>query len=124
MPNTAKGAPYPADTAIPDGPAAVQALAEHLDTRVPYARCSGVKPVVVSSGTVGTATVDFPAGMFTSTGSPIVAHLTIRSGSGALLDATTRVYTAPTTAGMGISLSNVTAYGTYDVYWTAEQDTP
>lgn len=63
MPNTAKGAPYPADTSIPDGPGAIQALAEHLDSRVPTALEVGSTGAIGGSGT---ATVTFTAGLFSS----------------------------------------------------------
>ena len=70
MPNTASGIPYPAETATPDVPRDIKALADHLDARLPQAQATGALSVPVSNAVAGTAAVTFPVGRFTAT--PIV----------------------------------------------------
>lgn len=57
MPTTAKGYPYPADTAVPDVPADIQALADEVNSRLPKRMKSGSVTVTITASTTGSVNV-------------------------------------------------------------------
>lgn len=73
MPTTPSGIPYSLPTDAPDYPTASEALADHLETRMPRRRVAGIVAVPVSNANNATAVVTFPAGLFTAAPTVVVS---------------------------------------------------
>jgi hypothetical protein len=119
MPNTPKGAPYPAPTDAPDGPGAFQDLAEHFDTRVPGATEMGSIAGPAGASADWTVVVNLTPGRFST---PPLIQLT--GVGGALYRYGITVNATPTTGAFtirGVS-SNGTSYTPGGViHWTATE---
>lgn len=64
MPSTSRGFPYPSSTDVPDGPGALEDLADACDSKVPLV-ATGTSNVSVSSSSQGNLTgIALPASRF------------------------------------------------------------
>lgn len=116
MGTTTAGYPYPEGTdKVIDGDNAIQALAEALDGPVGAA---GSVAVLAPAAGVGSATVTFPAGLFTTTPRVVVSAVTSRpdnrsAGMGSLSAASCTIY-----------VYSAVSEGTVSVSWIARADSP
>lgn len=117
MPNTASGIPYPADTATPDVPRDIKAMADHLEDRLPYRDASGAVTVPVSNAASATLAVTFPVGLFTAAPQVVVST----SGTSNWVAMTA----SPTASGFTATVrhvdNTVTASASPSVNWYARQ---
>jgi hypothetical protein len=108
MPNTPNGWPYPADTATPDVPRDIKALADKLDAVAPTAQAAGLASVPANaSGATSTVAVTFPVGRFTV---PPIVTVSLYGSTGGTQRYVPRVHTPPTASGFtaGIWASETT----------------
>lgn len=117
MPVTSRGFPYPADTATPDVPVDIKALADKLDLTVPYAEAAGALNHQTVNGW-NSAAVTFPAGRFSVPPIPAISWA-ISSGVGA----PQMGVSALSAASMTVSVLHTGAV-TVAVYWRAVQEKP
>jgi len=117
MGTTATGLPFPDDTEfVTDGAAAIQALAQALEERIPVRVLAGVVVVPITNSASGTAPVAFPTDYFT--GAPTVT-LTVQQGGATYVPWVTA---APTAAGFNALVrhyQNTVGTGSVPVHWQA-----
>jgi hypothetical protein len=123
MPNTTNGWPYPADTATPDVPRDIKALADRLDAVAPMAMAAGVAAVPANAtNPQSTVAVTFPVGRFTV--APIVV-VSLVGSTGGTQRYVTRVHAGPTasgfTAGVWTSETTNNITNASNVAWQAVQ---
>jgi len=81
MATTTKGWPYPVSTDTPDVPRDVKAVADALDSRLPYAMSAQTVNVTLTAAASGTATVTWPTSRFTL--APIVTATKVSASGSA-----------------------------------------